>query len=95
MLARNKFEGEIAFLGMDEEDSLPPRPREFKSGIEQDLEEMRRKLEVQDRGLEEDTRNEEEKRQVDAQVPHQVQVNVEEPPINLTVKEVKDPVFDT
>jgi len=34
VLARHNFEGEIAFLGMDEDESLPPRPQEVKSGIE-------------------------------------------------------------
>jgi len=29
----------------DEEPSMPPRPQEFKSGIEKDLEEMRQRIE--------------------------------------------------
>ena len=45
-MARHNFEGEIAFLGMDEDEALPPRPQEAKTGIEKDLDEMRKRMEV-------------------------------------------------
>lgn len=46
VLARHNFEGDIAYIGMDEEDSLPPRAKEFKSEIDKDLDEMRQRLEA-------------------------------------------------
>ncbi len=44
MLARHNFEGEVAFIGMDDEEEGPIQTSFPKTGIELDLQQMRDRL---------------------------------------------------